>query len=124
MLADLPTSPWFRRWLVAGILLGILLLTFSVVRPFVVPLIWGAILAYVAWPAHQHSLRLLGGRPSPAALLTSALVTLALVVPLIWLVMLLRMEAADGYLQIQQYLASKPTLAPALRDVPWLGPWL
>jgi predicted PurR-regulated permease PerM len=45
-------------------------------------------------------------------------------VPLIWLVMLLRMEAADGYLQIQQYLASKPTLAPALRDVPWLGPWL
>jgi predicted PurR-regulated permease PerM len=124
MLADLPTSPWFRRLLVAGLLLGILLLTFSVVRPFVVPLIWGAILAYAAWPAHQRSLRLLGGRASLAALLTAALVTLALVVPLIWLIMLLRMEAGEGYLQVQQYLASKPTLAPALRDVPWLGQWL
>ena len=29
MLADLPTAPWFRRLLVAGLILGILLLTFT-----------------------------------------------------------------------------------------------
>src|ERR1044071_7016389 len=121
MLADLPTSPWFRRLLVAGLLLGILILTFSVVRPFIVPLIWGAILAYVAWPAHQRSLRLLRGRSSLAALLTSTLVTMALIVPLVWLIMLLRVEVTDGYAQVQHYLGSKPTLAPALRALPWLG---
>jgi hypothetical protein len=39
MLADLPISPWFRRLLVAGLLLGVALATFAVLRPFIVPLI-------------------------------------------------------------------------------------
>ena len=60
MLSDLPTAPWFRRVLVAGLILGVVLLTFSVLRPFLVPLIWGAILAYVAWPLHQRTLHLVG----------------------------------------------------------------
>ena len=54
MLADLPTAPWFRRVLVAGLILGIVLLTFSVLQPFIVPLIWGGILAYVSWPLQQR----------------------------------------------------------------------
>lgn len=124
MLAELPTSPWFRRLLVAGLLLGIALLTFTVMRPFIVPLIWGAILAYVAWPVHQRSLRLMRGRSGPAAILTTSLVTLALIVPLVWLIMLLRIEVAGAYSQVRDFLASKPTLAPALRELPWLGPWL
>ena len=124
MLSDLPTSPWFRRLVVAALVTGILLLTFSVLRPFIVPLIWGAILAYVAWPAHQRSLKLMRGRTGAAALLTTVLVTLALVVPLIWLIFLLRIEVADGYAQAKQFLATKPELAPALKDLPWLGPWL
>ena len=66
MLADLPTAPWFRRLLVAGLILGIVLLTFTVLQPFIVPLIWGAILAYVSWPLNQRIVRLLrgpGGEP-------------------------------------------------------------
>lgn len=123
MLADLPTAPWFRRLLVAGLLLGILLLTFSVVRPFLVPLIWGAILTYVAWPAHMRMLRLARGRATIASLATTVLVTVIIVVPLIWMVLLLRVEAAAGYAQVQAYLASNPQLPPALRDLPGLGPW-
>src|SRR5437868_6857974 len=124
MLADLPTSPWFRRLLVAGVLLGIGLLTFTVLRPFIVPLIWGAILAYVAWPVHQRLLRLVRGRSGAASVLTTVLVTLTLIVPLVWLIMLLRIEVTGGYAQLRQFLASKPTLSPALRDLPWLGAWL
>jgi predicted PurR-regulated permease PerM len=124
MLSDLPTSQWFRRLLVAALLLGIALLTFSVLRPFIVPLIWGAILAYVAWPAHQRSLQLLRGRSGQAAVLTTLLVTLALILPLIWLIVLLQIEVAEGYAQVREFLASKPTLAPALRELPWLGTWL
>src|SRR5262245_9416251 len=96
MLAELPTSPWFRRLLVAGLLLGIALLTFTVARPFIVPLIWGAILAYVAWPVHQRSLRLMRGRSGIAAILTTSLVTLALIVPLVWLIVLLRIEVGQA----------------------------
>jgi predicted PurR-regulated permease PerM len=123
MLADLPTAPWFRRLLVAGMILGIVLLTFSVLRPFLVPLIWGAILAYVSWPANQRVLRWVRGRPALAALITTVLVTLALIIPLIWLVLLVRVEALAAYAEVQAFLATNPTLPPALRDLPWIGPW-
>ena len=84
MLADLPTAPWFRRVLVAALIFGIVLLTFTVLQPFIVPLIWGAILSYVSWPLHQRIVRAVRGRNGLAALLTTLLVTLAIVVPLVW----------------------------------------
>ncbi|HVF17696.1 MAG TPA: hypothetical protein VNA21_12315, partial [Steroidobacteraceae bacterium] len=124
MLADLPTAPWFRRLLVAGLILGILLLTFSVLQPFIVPLIWGAILAYVAWPLHQRVLKLCRGRVGVASLVTTLIVTLAIVVPLVWMILLLRVEAMAGYTQVQAFLASNPQLPQALRDLPGVGPWL
>jgi predicted PurR-regulated permease PerM len=123
MLADLPTAPWFRRLLVAALILGIVLLTFSVLRPFVVPLIWGAILSYVSWPLQQRIVRWVRGRKGLAALLTTMLVTLAIVVPLVWLVLMVRVEAVNGYAKVQAFLASKPSLPPALHDLPWIGAW-
>jgi len=123
MLADLPTAPWFRRILVAALILGIVLLTFSVLRPFVVPLIWGAILSYVSWPLQQRIVRAVRGRNGLAALLTTILVTLAIVVPLAWLVLMVRVEAVHGYAKVQTFLASKPSLPPALHDLPWIGAW-
>ena len=123
MLSDLPTAPWFRRVLVAGLILGVVLLTFSVLQPFIVPLIWGAILAYVAWPMHQRVLKFAGGQVSLASMLTTTLVTLILVVPFIWMVLLLRIEAIGAYAHVQAFLASKPTLPQALRDLPGIGAW-
>ena len=121
MLADLPTAPWFRRVLVAGLVLGILLLTFSVLRPFIVPLIWGGILAYVSWPMQQRMIRWLRGRVGLASSLTTLLVTAAIVVPLVWLILMLRVEAISAYATVQNFLASKPTLPQAVRDLPWIG---
>ena len=123
MLSYLPTAPWFRRLLVSALILGVVLLTFSVVQPFIVPLIWGAILAYVSWPMHQRLLRFAGGRVGLASLLTTTIVTLILVVPFIWMVLLLRVEAISAYAQIQAFLASKPVLPAALRDLPGVGAW-
>src|SRR5690606_32119459 len=117
MLADLPTAPWFRRLLVAGLILGIVLLTFSVIRPFLVPLIWGAILAYVSWPAHLRMLKLCRGRAAIASLGTTVLVTVIIVVPLSWMALLLRVEAMAGYGAVQAFLASGPELPQALRDL-------
>jgi predicted PurR-regulated permease PerM len=121
MLADLPTAPWFRRVLVAGLVLGILLLTFSVLQPFIVPLIWGGILAYVSWPLQQRMIRWLRGKVGLASLLTTLLVTAAIVVPLVWLILMLRVEAISAYATVQNFLASKPTLPQAVRDLPWIG---
>jgi predicted PurR-regulated permease PerM len=89
-----------------------------------VPLIWGAILAYVSWPAHMRVLRAMRGRASLAALITTLLVTLAIIVPLIWIALLMQTEAVAAYAEVQAFLASRPSLPPALRDLPWVGPWL
>lgn len=124
MIAELPTSPWFKRVLVAALILAVVVLTYSVLQPFVVPLIWGGILAYVSLPLHQRLLRAFKGRVNLAALCTTFIVTLVLFVPIIWLLVVLRVEATHAYAQIQTFLASKPTLSPAIRDFPWLGAWL
>ena len=123
MLSDLPTAPWFRRLLVAGLILGILLLTFTVLQPFLVPLIWGAILAYVSWPLNQRFLKAVRGRSGVASAITTVIVTLAIIVPLVWLVLLLRVEAKSAYDAVQAFLATHPQLPPALRDLPWIGPY-
>jgi predicted PurR-regulated permease PerM len=121
MLADLPTAPWFRRLLVAGLILGILLLTFSVLQPFIVPLIWGGILAYVSWPLNQRLLRAMRGRAGLTAFCTTLLVTAAIIVPLVWLVLLIQVEATRAYLEVQEFLASNPKLPQELRDLPYVG---
>lgn len=121
MLADLPTAPWFRRLLVSGLILGILLLTFSVLQPFIVPLVWGAILAYVSWPLHLRIMKLVGNRSPVASLITTLIVTVIIVVPLVWLVLLLRVEALAAYAEVQAFLATKPELPQAIRDLPYVG---
>jgi predicted PurR-regulated permease PerM len=94
-----------------------------VLQPFIVPLIWGAILAYVSRPLQQRLGRLLRGRAGLAALATSLLVTLAIIVPLVWLILMVRVEAVSAYAKVQTFLASQPSLPPALRDIPWIGAW-
>jgi len=123
MLADLPTAPWFRRLVVSALILGIVLLTFTVLQPFIVPLIWGGILAYVSWPLNQRLLKALNGRTGLTALLTTLIVTALIIIPLAWLVLMLRAEGLSAYEQVQTFLFSHPTLPPALRDLPWIGAW-
>lgn len=124
MLADLPTAPWFRRVLVAAILTGILLLTYVVLRPFLVPMIWAAILAFVCWPFHRLVLKWTRFRSSWAALTTTLLLTFAIILPIIWLTTLFQMETVNAYKELQGYLQTEPSLPPTLREIPWLGPWL
>ncbi|MEY4932638.1 MAG: hypothetical protein RLZZ403_958, partial [Pseudomonadota bacterium] len=123
MLSDLSTAPWFRRLLVAAIMLGILTLTYVILQPFIIPVIWAGILAYVSWPLHEW-LQKLTRRPTIAALLTTLLLAVAIILPVLWLVLLLRIETVVAYREVQVFLASNPTLPPALKDLPWLGQWL
>lgn len=121
MLTDFPESPWLRRILLAAFLLAIFILTFSVMRPFIVPLIWGAILAYVSWPLQRRFLALCRGRAGLAALCTTAVITLMILAPMVWLLLVIRVEAVNGYALVQAFLAGKPELPALLRDLPWIG---
>lgn len=124
MMADLPAAPWFRRVIISLVLGGILLLTYAVLQPFLVPTIWAAILAFVSWPLHIRVCRIIRRRQSLAALVTTLLVSMVLVVPLVWLAMTLQVEAVKAYGEVQKLLATKPELPKALQELPIAGQWL
>jgi predicted PurR-regulated permease PerM len=123
-MEDLTRALWLRRLIVAGLLAGLLLLAFQVLQPFIVPVIWAVILAYVTWPAHERLVRLFGGRRGPAALLMTILLASMIILPIVWLVTLLQNEVLDTYRQMQGLLARGIQLPDLVLNLPLVGDWL
>ena len=123
ILEDLAESKWLRPLIVIGFLAVLLLLAFQVLQPFIVPVIWAAILAYVTWPMHEWLVRLCGGRRDPAALLMTLLLSAAIILPLVWIILLLKAEALPFYRDVLPLLA-RTKLPPFIAELPLLGPRL
>jgi predicted PurR-regulated permease PerM len=115
-------APWLR-WLITVVLLaGLVLLGFRVLSPFIVPIVWAAILAYVSWPAYTWLLNKLGGRATLSALLMTILVSAAVIVPIAWLALVLRIELVRGYHDMQTLFSGGGLqLPPQLLKLPWIG---
>jgi predicted PurR-regulated permease PerM len=118
---DFVSAVWLRRLLTVVLLAGLVLLGERVMDPFIVPLVWAAILAFVSWPAYLWMRGRLGGRGIPAALIMTLLVSLAVIVPLAWLAVVLRIEVVHAYRTTQALLAGGVQLPPALLRLPWVG---
>ena len=118
-----PTTPSQLRRILFGLLIGVLAATcLLLLRPFLAPILWAAILAYASWPLYQRLRRPLRRFNSSAALLMTLLITCAVVVPLLWLLVLVQTELVDAYRALAGFLAHGPHLLPAaVRDIPWLG---
>jgi predicted PurR-regulated permease PerM len=116
--------PWLRRLIVTALLAGVIILSFQVLHPFIVPLIWAGILAYVTWPLYQHLLKAVGGRRTIASVIMTLALTAAVILPTVWLVTVLRVELISAYKEIAATLAEGPRLPPALLKLPWIGEWL
>jgi predicted PurR-regulated permease PerM len=71
-------------------------LGFFVVKPFLAPLAWAAIFAYVTVPAYQRIMRPVGNRPSVAATVATLLLGLVLAIPVSFLLIRLQSELADA----------------------------
>jgi predicted PurR-regulated permease PerM len=121
MMEDLASAPWLRRLITAVALALLVLLGFRVMEPFIVPLLWAAILGYVTWPGYARLLRRCRGRSAPAALLMTALVTLAVIAPLAWLAVVLRVEIVHAYHEAQGLLSGGAQPPSLLLKIPWLG---
>ena len=91
-MEDFVSAPWLRRLFTAVLLGGLVLLGFRVFEPFIVPLVWAGILAFVSWPFYEWLLRACRERRTVAALLMTAAVTAAVIAPLVWLAVVLRIE--------------------------------
>ncbi|MCB1842944.1 MAG: AI-2E family transporter [Halioglobus sp.] len=64
-----------------GLLLILLVLSYDIIKPFTVPIVWGAIIAMAAFPLVKWLERRLGGRRGLAASLVSLSFIILLVVP-------------------------------------------
>ncbi len=109
---------------VAAFLAGLALLAFQVLQPFIVPLIWAVILAYVTWPAQERLVRAFGGRRALPALIMTLLLSAAIILPIIWLVVLLQTEVLNGYRHMTEMLANGPKIPDLLLNLPFIGNWL
>ena len=79
MMEDFVSAPWLRRLITATLLAGLVLLGFRVMEPFIVPVVWAAILAFVTWSTYLRLLRACGGRRVLASLLMTIAVSLAVI---------------------------------------------
>jgi predicted PurR-regulated permease PerM len=75
-----------NRQIFAMILLGVMVgLGYWVVKPFLAPVAWAGILAFVTWPVYRRLLHPLESHRSIAALIMTTLLIILLVVPVLWL---------------------------------------
>lgn len=116
--------PWLQRLIVAGLLGGLLVVGFVVLRPFLTAVAWAAILVYVAWPVHERVLARVRGRRAWAALIMTTLLSLMLGATLLWLAVLLQREGALALREVAALLRAGVELPEPVRRIPWLGPWL
>jgi predicted PurR-regulated permease PerM len=116
------TGPLEQRWAqIVGIAL-IAATSFVVLRPFITPIAWAAILAYASWPLHIRMDRLLGGRTGLSALAMTVLMVLVVVVPAVLVSAALLLELQSAAEALKAWLPSGPaSLAKTLREVPLVG---
>lgn len=84
MKITMATSETSRYWFFA-LLLGIIALSFFILKPYFSGLLIALMLAVVAQPAHKKILARFSGRESVSALLTALLVTAVIIIPLTFL---------------------------------------
>lgn len=126
MLGDFAESKWLRPIIVVGFVAVLVLLAFQVLQPFIVPVIWAVILAYVTWPMHERLVRWCGRRRALAAFLMTLLLSSAIILPLVWIALLLKAEALPFYrevlprlatVQLPEFIAELPLLGPRLQEI-------
>lgn len=104
------------------LLTGLVLATFAILKPFLLPLVWSGLLVYVTWPFHQRILKRLKGRRKLAAAVSALGLTLALLMPLLWFVWALESELVPVIGALAGQLKQGGIAVPAMIDkLPLIG---
>lgn len=106
------TSLWARLPLLLG-LSALAYLTYCILSPFLIPVAWAAILAFVTWPLRTRLLTRLGGRTNLTAGLMTLFLAATLIGPLAWLLIVLQSELRTLYGVAAEFLARDTLPIPA-----------
>lgn len=91
----------------------------AVLRPFLVPIVWAAIVAYVTWPLHRR-MRAHTRRPRLAAALLTIAAALVAGLPVAWFLVALAREATQMVEGLRGWLAHGTPLPDWVTAQPWL----
>ncbi|CAG0995985.1 Putative transport protein YdiK [Myxococcaceae bacterium] len=110
---------------VARVGLGVALATgsFLVLRPFLMPMAWAALVALMTWPLY-HRARRLTGRPALTAGLFTGIVFLTVGVPLTLFLANLGSEATRLVIGVQDWLRQGAELPAWVTERAWLMQWI
>jgi predicted PurR-regulated permease PerM len=112
-----------RRIALGLFLAGLLLLSYQVLRLFLVPVAWAVILVYVTWPLHRWLCGWLSRRPGVNATLMTLFLALTFGLPLLGAVVMLRGEVPAAHQALVVFLAGgADALPPEVARLPWIGP--
>jgi Ca2+-transporting ATPase len=114
------------RYLIPGILLtGLLILSFMVLREFLLALIWAIIIVYVMWPPYQWLRRQLRDRASLSAAGMTVIIAAVISLIIYWLAAMLQDETKAAYQSLAGNLTQGSYQLPDfIKRIPWLGNYL
>ena len=115
-------APTLQRILLFGLFFILILLSFQVLKFFIVPVVWAAIIAYMTWPVYQWIHRHTGQRNNLSAILMTLLILLVIGIPLIVGIFVLQHEGRNLYYELQKQIFSGNLNVPKfLEDLPIVG---
>ncbi len=115
-------APTLQKVLLFGLFFVLMYLSFHVLKYFIVPVVWAAIIAYVTWPLYQSVLRMCGQRPTLSATVMILSVVLVLGLPIIFAIFMLQHEGRNLYYELQKQVFSGHLNVPDfVRQLPFIG---
>jgi predicted PurR-regulated permease PerM len=92
-----------------------------IILPFVIPVLWGVILAITLYPLYKKLLNLLDGKRALASTITTGILLLLLIVPLVWLISSVVQSAGQFITSIREQTLVIPPPKPSVADWPLIG---
>jgi predicted PurR-regulated permease PerM len=115
-------APTLQKVLLFGLFFILLFLSFNVLKYFIVPVLWAAIIAYMTWPWYQWIYRKTGSRAMLSATIMITLIILLIGIPLTFGIFMLQHEGRNLYYELQKQVFSGHLNVPQfIRDLPFIG---
>ena len=117
-------APTLQRVLLFGLFFVLIYLGFNILKYFIVPVLWAAIIAYITWPVYLWVKRRFFGenRPTLNATIMISMVILVIGVPFICAIFMLQLEGRNLYFNLQRQLFSGHIQIPDfIKNLPVVG---
>lgn len=121
-MQELTTHPVIRLMLLTLFIATLAVGAWLVLLPFIVPVLWAAIIAYASWPLYTRLLMVFKGKQNLAALSMTLVMAALVILPLLWLLLMLKSEFVLMSKIVHQTLVTGGVVVPQfIRDLPLFG---